>query len=388
MKVVLLRLVRVLLLLAMLLVVAGVFALLVWHDRAVAQWRAAVVVGGVIDIPVVSRTTRLLTGEPSTREAKLGGQSADVYVPAGDGPSPAVVLLTGADAQGRRHPEIVRTSRALARAGFVVFTPDTPGLRAGELGASTVEATGATILAAAEHELTANGRVALIAVSAGGSLALTAAGQPETQDRVSAVVAVAPFADVRTVAMLATTSHYRSRDGSIVPYAADEQLAELLARSVLAAARTQGVPAQLVQSLQRDSANAEHPLDPFRRLNAVPTLDLGELDPVLRLLGNEDPNRFDELYADLPPELRQDLGKLAPIAVADQVRAHVEILSGQRDKYFPLEESRRLEAALPDARLTVTPLLDHAIPSRESPPLKHLLAFNAAVVRALDAADG
>ncbi|MCS7008145.1 MAG: hypothetical protein NZL88_11390, partial [Gaiellaceae bacterium] len=94
---------------------------------------------------------------------------------------------------------------------------------------------------------------------------------------------------------------------------------------------------------------------------------------IAELLLNDDPERFDALYARLSDDLRRRIERLSPLRLAAKIEAQVELASGPRDKYFPLAESRALVAALPRGRLTVTRLLDHA-----GPALSHLDPIGAA----------
>jgi hypothetical protein len=66
----------------------------------------------------------------------------------------------------------------------------------------------------------------------------------------------------------------------------------------------------------------------------------------------------------------------------------VELASAPHDKYFPPAESRALVAKAPDARLTVTSTLSHAIPEPSIADLAALFRFDGFVVRFLRRARG
>lgn len=53
------------------------------------------------------------------------------------------------------------------------------------------------------------------------------------------------------------------------------------------------------------------------------------------------------------------LERLSPLRVADRIDVPVELAAAADEGYFPVDEVRKLAAALPDARLTLTSLLDH-----------------------------
>jgi len=61
----------------------------------------------------------------------------------------------------------------------------------------------------------------------------------------------------------------------------------------------------------------------------------------------------------------------------------VELASAPHDKYFPPAESRRLAQIAPEARVTVTSTLDHAVPNPSVGDLADLLRFDGFVVRYL-----
>jgi putative flippase GtrA/acetyl esterase/lipase len=51
--------------------------------------------------------------------------------------------------------------------------------------------------------------------------------------------------------------------------------------------------------------------------------------------------------------------RLSPLRVGDRIHVPVELAAATDEGYFPIEEVRKLAAALPQARLTLTTLLDH-----------------------------
>jgi putative flippase GtrA/pimeloyl-ACP methyl ester carboxylesterase len=64
--------------------------------------------------------------------------------------------------------------------------------------------------------------------------------------------------------------------------------------------------------------------------------------------------------AEIPDgDLADAVERLSPLRVADRIRVPVELAAAPDEGYFPIEEVRKLAAALPNARLTVTTLLDH-----------------------------
>jgi pimeloyl-ACP methyl ester carboxylesterase len=313
-------------------------------DRLTAQVQAVVVLGTALDTPVVEQGAALLTREPTVSETTVAGAPTTFGLPAGDGPWPALVIVNGATPEGRREPALQRLVRGLARAGYVVALPDLPGLPEGRIDERTIESTVDVARAVADRPDARDGRVGLVGVSVGTSLALLAALEPELTGRVRVVTGTAPFADLANIVRLATTGYYR-RGNLLIRYETDPFVAEVVARSLAA--------------------------------------DLPELEA---LLANRDPRRFDELYSALPPEIRAQVESLSPLNRARELGMPLELASAPEDRYFPVDEARALAGSAPNARVTTTSVLAHAVPEPTLGDLPDLLRFDGWVVRSLDAA--
>lgn len=245
------------------------------------------------------------------RRERIAGVDALVARPR-RGSGPLVVYANAATPLGVEQPAVGRFLSALAGAGFVAVAPELPHVREGEVTPETID----SLVGVADA---AGRRVALVGASTGAGLAILAAGDPRLANRVTAVAAVGPFANLRSVLQLATTGFYGDR-----PYPAAPLLARAAARSLAASAPEDAT---------------------------VPSL-----------LTNRDPARFDELYAALEPETRALVRELSPLARIADVLAPVELASSPADPFFPVEESLALEEAGHDVRLTVTPALHHVKP--------------------------
>ncbi|QIN81333.1 alpha/beta fold hydrolase [Rubrobacter tropicus] len=370
------RLALLLVLLAMLLGILFVFWS--WVD---AQARAVVVVSSVVDAAVITPVAEAVSGEPRFSDETVAGNPALVARPAGEGPWPAVFFVNGTVPEGRKLPEARRLAEGFARAGYLVVLPDLPGLTRDRITPETVAETAEAARAISEHRDAADNRVALVGISTGSTLALLAAGEPATKDRVSVVAGVAPYSDIKTVVNVATTGSYEGRDGDFVRHRADPFLSYVVARS-LVAALPPGDDRQALSS-EIENVGREHP-NPLGGLRLRRTEDLGpEARAVVALLANRDPNRFAGLYAALPNGVKKDLEAFSPLAAPGRIMAPVQIATGPQDKYFPASESRNLGGIAPDLRVTVTPALDHAELDASVGDVPALAGFNAFVVRSL-----
>ena len=365
--------------LALLAVFVGVlFFFWSWID---AQARALVVISSVLDAPVLTPAAEALSGEPRLSDETVAGNPALVVRPAGEGPWPAVFFVNGTVPEGRKLPEARRLAEGFARAGYLVVLPDLPGLMEDRITPETVAETAEVARAVSEIPDAADGEVSMVGISTGATLALLAAEEPDTNDRVSLVAGVAPYADIRTVMNIATTGRYEREDGSFARHDADPFLSYVAARSMIAALP----PGQDRRDLSAEiKAAGREDLNPLGGLRLRRTEDLGpDAAAVVALLANRGPARFDGLYSDLPEGVKGDLEALSPLAGTERIRAPVEVATGPEDRYFPASESRNLDAVAPDLRVTVTPAIDHAKLEVSPGSLPAFIRFDAFVVRTL-----
>jgi pimeloyl-ACP methyl ester carboxylesterase len=295
------------------------------------------------------------------------------------------VFVNGATPLGRREPEVQDLARGLARAGYLVLVPDLSGLKEGELSDATVAATVDAARAIAARSDVRSGRVAFVGVSTGGTLALLAAESPRLVGQISVVSAIAPYTDLKEVIRLATTG-YRRQGNLLIRYPTDPYVGLVVARSLAAALPPSPVQRELVARLEAIDDNDP---DPLAGLRATPPSGLpADVAPVVALVANTDPRRFDELYARVPAELKAAVARLSPLTRARRLRMPVELASPPEDKYFPVSQSQALVAAAPNARLTVTQAFAHVIPKPSLAHPRELARFDGWVVRSLrDAAD-
>ena len=202
-----------------------------WID---GQTRAVVVVSSVLETPVLTPAIEVVTEEPVVEDTVFAGRPALVAKPEGEGPWPALLFVNGTIREGRNYPPVQNLARGLARAGYLVVVPDLPGLTTDEITGETISSTVEVVQALADRPDAESGRVGLIGVSTGATLALLVAEDEGVRGRVSVVAGVAPYTDIQTVLNIATTGHYRDGE-EYVPYEADPFLSYVIAKSMLAA---------------------------------------------------------------------------------------------------------------------------------------------------------
>src|SRR3990170_7945216 len=134
----------------------------------------------------------MLVGAPRAKEDEVAGAPATIFRPArGRGPWPALVVFPGVTRMGRRHPAFVGLGRGLASIGALAVLAEPEGLARGELTGTTVTQALAAAGARAARRDAQRGRIALVGVSGGGTLALLAAAAPQLAAPGSAVGAPA-----------------------------------------------------------------------------------------------------------------------------------------------------------------------------------------------------
>ena len=357
----------------------AVLTVVFWF-HIIAQARATIVLSSVLETPVVMPVVEAVTREPAVEDGYVAGNPALIVRPGGDGPWPAIFFVNGTVQEGRELPEVRRLAEGLARAGYLVVVLDLPGLRSDELTPETVSETVRVARVVAGSPEASGGRVGLVGVSTGATLALLAAGDPEARESVAVVSGVAPYSEIRNVLNVATTGYYR-HDEKLVHYETDPFLSYVAARSLVAI---------LPEGEDREKLTSEleevyrYDPDPLTDLRDRSTNDLSpEAESVVELLANRDPECFEGLYDALPEGMREDLDELSPLARTGRIEAPVELVSGPQDKFFPVSESYAVYRIAPDLRVTVSEALDHAELSFSIREIPAFLRMNGFVIRSL-----
>jgi pimeloyl-ACP methyl ester carboxylesterase len=353
---------------------------------ASSQARALVVVVAVARIPRLARVLSWVTAEPVVEEEQLAGVPVSVYRAGRDRQRPAIVFLNGVTARGRRHPDVRRLAQALARVGFLVAVPDPPGLASGQIDGDTVGSVVAVVGAVTDRRDVKGGRVGLVGVSFGATLALVVAEDAHLAPRVTIVAGVAPYTDFANAVRLATIGHALEA-GALVPFQPVGFLGLVVARSLVGALPPSRTRDELLAELERVPDDAPDPLARFRSAAGREPED-ADVHALVALLGNRDPARFDGLYEALPVELRTGIAQLSPLGGAAALRAPVEILVGPNDPYLPTAEAQALAAAATGThvRVTVTSALRHADARLGWRKVAEFVRFDGSVVRTIAAA--
>jgi dienelactone hydrolase len=308
-----------------------------------------------------------------------GDAEGELYRPSGAGPHPGVVVCLGVVPFGVEHPQVPRLGEALARSGFAALLYWSPAMRDFRLDPADVGDIAAAYEALLARPEIDPGRSGLLGTCVGGAFALMAAASPRIRDRVSFVLAYAPYASMWTLAR-DVASASRGGDGRREPWAVDP-----LTRTVYVHSLTAPLDPGEAQRLRAACADRHGPPD-------VPGLsEIGRA--VLPLLTALAPGEAEAALQRLPAALRERLAALSPTTYLRDLRAPLIVLLHDReDPVIPVGESRRLRDALAGrggrggrggVRYTEFTVFRHLDPTKGNPaPLalaRELLRFARAI---------
>jgi hypothetical protein len=291
--------------------------------------------------------------------------AATLFLPSARPRSAGVILVHGVNETGKDDPRIVWVADLMARAGFVVLTPDFTGFKSLTLRASDIDE-----IAASARFLGGRmpaGRpdsVGLVAFSYGAGPALVAAAAAAVRDRVRFVVSFGGYYDLANVITFVTTGWYehRERRGRLAPNPYNRWIFLKYNLDLLTDPVDRAILAQLARLQEEGRAAAgAGPL----ASNLTP-----EGRAVYELMGNRDPERVPVLLRQLPADVTAQIARLSPARAMQDVRARLFIVHSDPDEYIPFTESLRLAEAAPDpsrVHLAILKSFRHVRP--EFPPL-------------------
>lgn len=285
---------------------------------------------GELDVAVGDRTLR-----------------GDLYRP----PSPrgALLLVHGLSPAGRRHPDLQRLARLLARQRWLVLVPHFESLAAFRLTGREVEEISAALGALGRR----SDAVGVIGFSFGAGPALLAAAEVPA---LRLVGSFGGYADLRPVIAFITTGVHTWSGRRYVQRQEEYNRWKLL--MVLAGfAETAADRSRLGAIAARKLANPFDDTEAFER-------ELGpEGRAVLALVLNRREDAVAGLLARLPEGARAAMDRLSPLPAVPRLRGRLLIAHGSGDESIPFTESLRLAAAAGGrARLVILRTFHHTGP--------------------------
>jgi pimeloyl-ACP methyl ester carboxylesterase len=246
-----------------------------------------------------------------------------------------VVVFLGTNRAGLDDPRAVRMAEGLARAGFIALMCSSTALVEGELELRDID-----MLVAAHRYLASRADVdprrnGFLGVCIGAAFALLAAARLEIAERVAFLVLLVPYYSARDlIRALASGSTYSEQDLRSWPvpwdkYPDTRRHFERLLLSALDDEAEREQVRHLVQAFQPEPAG----LSPAA-------------SAVYQLLTGCPFEESVELLERLPVRFLENLDRASPRAQLDGLRAETLVIHSAGDRMVPVEEARRLVAAL------------------------------------------
>ncbi len=282
-----------------------------------------------------------VTPAPSLERIALprgqGHAPADLYRPGKTGRFGALVLLLGVNPLDLRDPLVMQLAQSLARLDVIVLIPESPELRAGEIGVAELDAIVAAVQYLRQLPGVRSDRVGLAGFSVGASLAVLAAADDRIASDLAVINLFGPYADARSL-LRAVLTEQQSLDGSTVAWVPSDFSRDIVQRLLLEAVEDENDRLVLRQAiLQGDERATDLRTEGGRAVAA--------------LLAKPAPADVERLLDALPPTLAVRFDSLSPVRVAQRVRAPVFLMHDRDDAFVPYTESRRLRDALPAGSL-------------------------------------
>lgn len=272
---------------------------------------------------------------------------ADLYRP--PRPRAGLVLVHGLSRAGRRHPELVRLARLLARQGTLVLVPQIDGLAAFRLGGGEVADIRAAITALSARSR----RIGVAGFSFGAGPALIAAAAHP--DLVLAG-SFGGYADLRAVLRFLTTGFHEHAGARYSRPPEEYNRWKLLA--LLAGVVHDAGDRRLLDEI------AERKLsDPGADTRALEARAGADGRVVLALVTNRRDEAIEPLLRALDPAARSALDALSPLPAIPRLAGRLVIAHGADDASIPFTESLRLaDASGGRAGVFILESFDHARP--------------------------
>lgn len=298
------------------------------------------------------------TSQIQTRDLTLPAGRATLraraYLPAHPQHAPVLLLIPGVHHLGIDEPRLRAFSRALAREGVLVLTPELPGIADYRIEPADVALIGDSALAA--RDLTGAPRIGVMGLSFSGGLALIAAAEPQYSDALHYVIAVGAHDSMQRVARFYATGRMTFPDGASQPFAPHDYGPLVMVyehpEDYVAPDQTAAVRSVLRPFLYEDEKSARAALatlpDPLR----------SEIDAWI----SQKPSNLGALILAEAEKRRDDMARVSPHGNLAGLRARVLLLHGAGDNVIPPAELLFLEHDIPPSQLDaalISPAISH-----------------------------
>lgn len=282
-------------------------------------------------------TTETFTIPDGERQLKV-----DLVRPAGTKKFPLVIISPGAGAPFGQS-SIARLSKALGRIGVGVAFVEVPELR--DLGKTEQQHLSRVIPSLVNsfkyfQKQSYSTKIGYLGFCVGATAALDAAEEKEISSSVSFIIAFQPSFSLGASVLL--TGNALKPDGSFRPYDVNVLSKTVIIRIALEKLGTGDQ--KILGKAFIDKQDA-----PLQELTS-------DGQTVYNYLYNRDPNKFFELFNQLPLAVKENINNLYPDPRTSQLKAKVFIFSSGADSYMSIEESDLLAKRLPASQVHYTRL--------------------------------
>jgi len=334
----------------------------------------------VADIAASAKPSRLkaTTPEPSRTVIAFppGGSTrvGDLYL-SPEKPLAGLLLLPGAAEEGKDDPRLVAFAKTMARARFAVVVPDMVDFRSLQVGSRDIGETARVFAWLLSHpELAPGGKAGILSFSYASGPALLAELHPAGPGRVSFIMAVGGYHDLKQVLVFFTTGYYRE-NGKWRHKEPNSYGKWVFVQSNLDRISDRHDRLIFEQIARRKLHDLKAPVaDLAARLGP-------EGRSLYDFVDNRDPARAIPLMNRLPVPIRHEIDALN-VAAHDlsKLTAHLILVHGYDDDIIPYTESVALSRQVPrgQARLFLVHGLQHVTLG------PHMLLDSFRLWRALD----
>ncbi len=293
-------------------------------------------------------------GEPRVIDGANGSFLADLYWH-GE-PKAGLVLVTGAQRDGRSQPQLIALAKALAESGFAVLVPDIPGLR--QLRISSAQAgpiQEAMAYVGANGGLPPGAPVGIAALSYSVGPAVLAAADSPAGDQPGFLLGIGGYYDSEAAITFFTTGYFYDRTADRwrgMPFNDYGKWVFVLSNTPFLDRMEDAALLRQIASLR----GADEPVD------LTPLIEALSPDgrAVLSLAQNNDPAKTPALIDALPPALQEEIEALSlDRRDLTDLTTTLLLVHGHNDPILPASESVRLADAAPNSRLYLLNNLAH-----------------------------
>ncbi len=282
------------------------------------------------------RPLSIVTPEPERLHVRFGpseeGWEADLYLPEGAGPHPAIIVALGAAPAPLDDFRVRRFGDGLARMGTATLIPVSPTLVDRRVTPREIDFLVEAFETLAARPEVDGARIGYVGVCVGSSLSFLAAADERIADEVALVSWFGGYYRTDTL-IAATLGESITEDGVAEPWSPNSLTRDVVRRQLL------GLIGDDAERLAADSAaaTAEAPDE---------SAFSGEALTVVRLLRSGSVAEAERLLRELPEAAQDELRRLSPAYATDGFKARLYLMSDRGDTLVPHIETQALAAVM------------------------------------------